>query len=98
MNRKLAEKAERRRKTRRATILAVVYAIWVQLVARQSGLTLVHCAITTSWDDQIILASDEVSSLCRPGCLDYSPDEVLNERIESYLLFHSRGHLVKGTI
>jgi hypothetical protein len=76
----------------------VYYAIWVQLVARQAGLILVDCQITTSWDDQIILGSDEVNFLCSPGGPAYSSDGVLNERIENSLRFHRCGDMVRGTI
>jgi hypothetical protein len=74
------------------------YAIWVELVAKQANLILVHCQVTTSWDDQIILGSDEVKSLIGPRGLVYAREGTLNERIENGLRFHSCGDLVRGTI
>jgi len=74
------------------------YAVWVHLVARQPGLILEDCRITTSWDDQIVLASDEAKSLCGPEGAVYMPHGVLNEALENALRFHRRGDLVRGTI
>jgi hypothetical protein len=76
----------------------VYYALWVELVARQAGLILVDCRITTSWDDQIVLASDEANRFCSPGGPAYSSDGALNGRIENALRFRRRGDLVRGTI
>jgi hypothetical protein len=76
----------------------VYFTIWVQLVARQSALILEDCRIMTSWDDQIILGSDEVNSYCSPGGPVYVSGEVLNGRIENALRFRRCGDLVRGSV
>jgi len=73
------------------------YAIWVELVARQAGLILAYCRITTKWDDQIMLASDEVKRRI-PGAPFYPPEQLLNERLEDGLRFRHRGDTVRGMI
>jgi hypothetical protein len=74
------------------------YAVWVQLVARQAGLILANVRITTRWDGEICLASDEVEVLCGPRGPVNALDGVLNERIENGIRFRCRGDMVRGTI
>lgn len=75
----------------------VCYAIRVELVAREAGV-MVDCRITTTWDDQIILGSDEISDFCRPSGPVDSLEDALNRRIENALRFRRRGDLIRGTI
>ena len=77
----------------------VGYAIYLRLVARRSRLILQDFEITTQWDDRISLLSvDECGPVCKLGWLPYSRKEVLNQRIQTSLRFHYRGHMIEGTI
>lgn len=76
----------------------VYFAVWVELVAREAGVNLVHSSITTRWDDQIVLGSDEVNAFCGSGGPAYSHEAALNARIERVLRFRRRGDLVRGTL
>jgi hypothetical protein len=71
----------------------------VRLVARKYPLILLHCRITTRWDDQIFLLNfDQSEPICRLGWLTYSRNEVLNQRFCNSLRFHYRGQVIEGTI
>jgi hypothetical protein len=74
------------------------YVISVRLVGRASG-TVLDCRLTTSWDDDIALASysDEGNSMCRLGLLQYSRGQVLNQRIENSMRF-VHGQVIEGVI
>jgi hypothetical protein len=73
------------------------YAVWVRLVAR-AACTLLRCRMTTKWDAHIVLNSYGGASLCKLGPLDYTPAEVLNQRIEESLRFNHPGDMVEGVI
>jgi len=64
------------------------FAIWVRLVAR-GPVTVFDCAMTTAWDDQIVLQAffDERTPLWRLGQVDYPRSQVLNMRIMESLHF-----------
>jgi hypothetical protein len=64
------------------------YAIWVRLVARRP-VTVFDCAMTTAWDDQIVLQGffDARDPLWRLGHRDFPRREVLNMRIMDSLRF-----------
>ena len=74
------------------------YVISVRLVGQGLG-TVLDCRLTTSWDDEIVLASfnDEGDSMCRLGLLQYPRDQVLNLRIQNSLRFQ-RGQMIEGVI
>ncbi|MGC2183852.1 MAG: hypothetical protein WA637_11260 [Terriglobales bacterium] len=74
------------------------YVISVRLVGQALG-TVLDCRLTTSWDDEIVLASfnDEGDSMCRLGLLQYPRDQVLNLRIQNSLRFQ-RGQMIEGVI
>ena len=64
------------------------YVISVRLVGQGLG-TVLDCRLTTSWDDEIVLASfnDEEDSMCRLGLLQYPRCQVLNQRIANSMRF-----------
>ena len=74
------------------------YVISVRLVGRALG-TLLDCRLTTSWDDDIVLASfdDEGDPMCRLGLLEYPRSQVLNLRIQNSLRLQ-RGQMIEGVI
>jgi hypothetical protein len=75
------------------------FAIWVRLVARRR-VTILDCAMTTAWDDQIVLEGffDERTSHCWLGRRDYPRSQVLNPRIMNSLKFHGHDDMVEGVI
>jgi hypothetical protein len=75
------------------------FAIWVRLVARRR-VTILDCAMTTAWDDQIVLQGffDDRTPLCRLGRLEYPRSEVLNQRVMNSLKFHGYDDTVEGVI
>jgi hypothetical protein len=76
----------------------VHYAVWVRLVARYAC-ALLHCRMNTKWDGDIVLNSyDDQAALCALGHLDYTQEEVLNQRIEKSLRFSHRGDMAEGFI
>jgi hypothetical protein len=76
----------------------VYYAVMVRLTALRSGLTLVHCEISTEWDDQIVAESfDERNLIYELGRQEYRADEVLNHKIEHNISLR-RGQIAEGWI
>ncbi len=70
----------------------------VRLTALRSGLTLVHCEVNTTWDDQIVLESfDERNLIYELGRQEYRADEVLNQKIEHNISLR-RGQIAEGWI
>ncbi len=78
---------------------SAAFAIWVRLVARRR-VTILDCAMTTAWDDQIVLEGffDERTSHCWLGRRDYPRSQVLNPRIMNSLKFHGYDDMVEGVI
>ena len=73
------------------------YVISVRLVGQALG-TVLDCRLTTSWDDDIVLASfNDEDSMCRLGLLQYPRSQVLNLRIQNSLRFQ-RGQMIEGVI
>jgi hypothetical protein len=79
---------------------AVGYAIWVRIVARQAGLILTNCRVTTTWDDQILLKNfdAERTPFRKLGWVEYPQADVLNERVVDSFRFHHRGQMIEGMI
>src|SRR5579872_3499022 len=76
----------------------IYYAVMVRLTALRSGLTLVHCEISTTWDDQIMAESfDERNLIYKLGRQEYRADEVLNQKIEHNISLR-RGQIAEGWI
>jgi hypothetical protein len=74
------------------------FAVWVRLVAR-SLVTVLNCAVTTAWDDQIVLQAffDERTPLWRLGQKDFPQSEVLVMRIMDALTLNP-GRMAEGWI
>jgi len=73
------------------------YFISVRLVG-QALTTLLDCRLTTSWDDNIVLASfNDDDHSCRLGPLQHPRVQVLNPRIQNSLRFQS-GQMIEGVI
>jgi hypothetical protein len=74
------------------------YFVSVRLVGQAVG-TLLDCRLTTSWDDQIVLASfnNDDDYMCRFGPLQYPKGQVLNQRIQNALRFQG-GQMIEGVI
>ena len=74
------------------------YVISVRLVSRAPG-AILDCRLTTSWDDNIVLASfsDDGDSMCRLGLLQYPRAQVLNPRIANSMRF-APGQMIEGVI
>jgi hypothetical protein len=74
------------------------YVISVRLVGRAPG-AILDCRLTTSWDDDIVLASfsDDGDSMCRLGHLQYPRRQVLNPRIANSMRF-APGKMIEGVI
>jgi hypothetical protein len=76
----------------------IYYAVMARLTALRSGLTLVHCEISTTWDDQIMAESfDERNLIYKLGRQEYRADEVLNQKIEHNISLR-RGQIAEGWI
>ena len=76
----------------------IYYAALARITALRSGLTLVHCEISTSWDDQIVAETfDERNLIYKFGRQEYRAKEVLNQKIE-HNLFLRRGQIAEGWI
>jgi hypothetical protein len=72
------------------------YAVWVRLVALQSGLILPNFAITTTWDQITPLYRTDWSQILTLGGFAFDKREVLNPRIADGLRFRRRGDVVEG--
>jgi hypothetical protein len=74
------------------------YVVSVRLVGQALGAVL-DCRLTTSWDDDIVLASfsDDGDSMCRLGHLQYPRCQVLNPRIANSMRF-APGQMIEGVI
>jgi hypothetical protein len=76
----------------------IYYAVMVRLTGLRSGLTLVHCETSTSWDDQIVADSFDARNLIyNLGRQEYRAAEVLNQKIEHNLSLR-RGQIAEGWI
>ncbi len=73
------------------------YAMWVQLVAREST-TLLDCQITSQLDNEIVLASfPGQDQFCKLGPMEFPKRQLLNSRLENGLSIR-RGQVIEGTI
>src|ERR1700674_68753 len=72
-------------------------AIWVQLVALSSNLSLENFRIVSEWDSEFIVLCGNQTGLYGVGAaFEFTADEALNHRIENRLHFRRRGDVAEG--
>ena len=73
------------------------YAVRLRLIARRPGVILLEYAITSDFDDQILLLNiDERNPFCKLGRFEFERREILNSRVDNELRLQRRGQMVQG--
>jgi hypothetical protein len=76
---------------------AAHYAVYVQLVAQESGLVITRWALHNAWDADIAEESPNGNDPLWNFCGQLFPrEEILNSRIEDGLRFFRRGQMIEG--